>query len=68
MSEPQIGAQRQGVGFPIARACVVLSLATAGVCDLAVGPYEGKETGETALLRGLRETFNENDGVVFDRY
>ena len=65
---PQIGAQQPGVGLPIARVCAVVSLATAGVCDLAVGPYEGKETGETALLRGLLETFNENEVVVFDRY
>ncbi len=65
---PQIGAQRPGVGLPLARACVVISLATACLCDLALGPYEGKETGETALLRELVETFDENDVVVFDRY
>jgi putative transposase len=65
---PQIGAQRPGVGLPLARVCAVLSLATASVCDLALGPYEGKETGETALLRGLLETFDENEVVVFDRY
>lgn len=65
---PQIGAQQPGVGFPIARVCGVLSLATAGLCDLAVGPCEGKETGETALLRELLGTFHEKDVVVFDRY
>jgi len=65
---PQLRSQRPGVGFPIARVCAVLSLATACVCDMALGPYEGKETGETALLRGLLETFEENDVVVFDRY
>lgn len=65
---PQIPAQRPGVGLPIARVCAVLSLATASLCDLAVGPYEGKETGESALLRELLETFDENDVVVFDRY
>ena len=65
---PQIGAQRPGVGLPLARVCAVISLATACVCDLAIGPYEGKETGETALLRELLETFDENDVVVFDRY
>ena len=65
---PQPHVQRPGVGFPLARACVVLSLATAGVCDLAVGPYEGKQTGETALLRQLLATFQPNDVVVFDRY
>jgi putative transposase len=63
---PQIAEPRPGVGLPIARACVVLSLATAGVCDLAVGPCEGKETGESALLRGLLETFDPSDVVVFD--
>lgn len=65
---PQPHVQRPGLGFPLARACVVLSLATAGVCDLAVGPYEGKQTGETALLRQLLGTFRPNDVVVFDRY
>ncbi len=65
---PQIAEQRPGVGLPIARACVVLSLATAGVCDLAVGPCEGKETSESALLRGLLETLEKDDVVVFDRF
>jgi putative transposase len=65
---PQNPAQRPGVGLPMARACAVLSRATAGVCDLAVGPYEGKETGENALLRSLLGTFEENEVVVFDRY
>ncbi len=65
---PQIGAQKPGVGLPIARACAVLSLATASLCDLAIGPYEGKQTGETALLRELLGTFHEKDVVVFDRY
>ena len=65
---PQLRSQRPGVGFPIARVCAVLSLATACVWDMALGPYEGKETGETALLRGLLETFERNEVVVFDRY
>jgi putative transposase len=65
---PQIREQQKGVGLPIARVCAVLSLATACVCDMAVGPYEGKETGENALLRGMLETFEKNDVVVFDRY
>jgi len=42
-----------------------MSLATACVCDLAIGPYEGKETGENALLRGLLETFGQNDVLVW---
>jgi len=65
---PQNPAQRPGVGLPIARVCAVLSLATASLSDLAVGPYEGKETGESALLRRLLATFEKDDVVVFDRH
>lgn len=65
---PQARTQRPGVGFPIARACAVLSLATACVCALGVGPYQGKETGENALLRGLLPSFDPGEVVVFDRY
>ena len=64
---PQLTSQAPDVGFPIARACVVLSLATASVCDAAIGPYEGKETGEAALLRRMLKTFDENDVIVLDR-
>jgi len=65
---PQLKNLPGEVGVPIARACVVLSLTTACVCDMAVGPYQGKETGETALLRKILDVFDENDIAVFDRY
>jgi putative transposase len=65
---PQNVAQKPGIGFPIARACAILSLATACVMDLAVGPYAGKETGETALLRELFNSFDAGDVLVADRY
>ena len=45
----------------------MVSLATACVCDVAIGPYAGKETGENALLRTMLDSFDENDVVVFDR-
>jgi putative transposase len=64
---PQQDSQAPGVGFPIARACVVLSLATGAVHDLAFGPYEGKQTGETALLRTILDCVQAGDVVVFDR-
>jgi hypothetical protein len=35
---PQLNCQQKGVGFPIARGVVLLSLATAMVCGLAMGP------------------------------
>ena len=65
---PQQKSQKPGVGFPIARACAVLSLATAAIHDVNIGPYEGKETGETALLRGILDCLQEHDVAVFDRY
>jgi hypothetical protein len=43
---PSPKTQQKGVGLPIARAAVILSLATACAMDLAVGPYSGKETGK----------------------
>ena len=64
---PQQRNQRPGAGFPIARACAVLSLGTAAIHDLNIGPYEGKETGESALLRGILDCLKEGDVAVFDR-
>ena len=64
---PQQPNQRPGAGFPIARACAVLSLATAAVHDMNIGPYEGKETGESALLRGILDCLKAGDVAVFDR-
>ena len=65
---PAPQSQKAGVGLPIARAAVILSLATACVMNLAVGPYSGKETGETALLRQLLGSFQPGDVAVMDRY
>lgn len=65
---PQLATQTPGVGFPIARVCAIVSLATASVCDVAIGPYVGKQTGESALLREMLESFEKNDIAVFDRY
>jgi hypothetical protein len=65
---PQHGVQKQGLGFPIARLVVVISLATALVSGMALGPYQGKETGETALLRELlTECFRRGEIVLADR-
>jgi Transposase DDE domain len=65
---PQPTSQTPGVGLPIARCCAILSLATACLSDLAIGPYSGKETGETALLRELLGSLSAGDLAVADRY
>ena len=36
--------------------------------DLVYGPYSGKETGETALLRQLYDELREGDTLVADCY
>jgi hypothetical protein len=64
---PQNPAQVPGVGLPIARACAVISLATGCVCDLALGPYSGKGTGEPALLRSILAVLGAGEVAVFDR-
>jgi len=65
---PQAHTQRAGLGFPVARVVALLSLATGMVTDMAIGPYLGKETGETALLRQLLERFEPRDILLGDRY
>ncbi len=65
---PQLDSQKPGIGFPIARCVAVISLATACVMDLGIGPYPGKGTGETALLRKLMHCFSKGDIAVLDRY
>lgn len=65
---PHPRTQKKGVGLPIARVVAVLSLATACVMDAAIGPYTGKETGESALLRSILTSLHSGDVAVFDRY
>lgn len=65
---PQQKAQKPGVGLPIARAVAILSLATGCAMNLAMGPYKGKETGETALLRTMLGSLHQGDIAVMDRY
>ena len=65
---PQNPAQKEGIGFPIARFVAVISLATACVIDVAIAAYQGKGTGETALLRSLLDCFEPGDIAVADRY
>jgi hypothetical protein len=65
-SYPQPPQQQPGLGFPLARVAVLLSLATGAGHDLAIAPYEGKGTGETTLLRAMYETLKPGDVVLAD--
>src|SRR3954453_21721357 len=63
---PQPVVQRPGIGFPLARVAVLLSLATGPCHDLAIAPYAGKGTGETTLLRQMYGTLSPGDVVLAD--
>ena len=65
-SYPQPAAQQPGIGFPLARLAVLLSLATGACHDLAIAPYAGKGTGETTLLRQMYDTLKPGDVVLAD--
>jgi hypothetical protein len=65
-SYPQPSTQQPGVGFPLARVVVLLSLATGACHDLAIAPYEGKGTGETTLLRAMYDALKPGDVVLVD--
>jgi hypothetical protein len=57
-----------GLGFPLVRIVAIIALATGVVRDLALGPYQGKETGETALFRTLWSGLKPGEIVLGDRY
>jgi hypothetical protein len=63
---PQPVVQQPGIGFPMARVAVLLSLATGACHDLAIAPYAGKGTGETTLLRRMYESLKPGDVVLAD--
>src|SRR3954469_249852 len=63
---PQPVVQQPGIGFPMARVAVLLSLATGACHDLAIAPYAGKGTGETTLVRRMYESLSPGDVVLAD--
>jgi hypothetical protein len=65
---PQHTVQTEGLGFPIARIVLLFSLATGMVTDMAMGPYAGKETGESALFRELLDGLQSGSIMLADRY
>jgi hypothetical protein len=63
---PQPPQQQPGLGFPLARLAVLLSLATGACHDLAIAAYAGKGTGETTLLRAMYDSLVPGDVVLAD--
>ena len=65
---PQSTEQKSGLGFPIARLVALLSFGSGVLTDAALGPYQGKETGEHALLRELLPRLTAGEVLVGDHY
>jgi hypothetical protein len=65
---PQPTGQKPGLGFPVARLVVLLSLACGAALDLAMGSCRGKQTDENALFRGLHERLQPGAILLADRY
>jgi len=65
---PQSSQQQPGLGFPMMRLVLLIAFATAVILDAAEGPCQGKESGETALLRSLLDSLRVGDVLVADRH
>jgi hypothetical protein len=65
---PQSPNQQAGLGFPLIRLVVLLSLATGMARGAAFGPFRGKGTGETSLLKDLLDRFGPKDVLLADSY
>jgi hypothetical protein len=64
---PQMASQSPGCGFPIARIVVLFSLSVGTVLEAALGPYQGKQTGEPSLFRQLHAALQAGDVFLADR-
>lgn len=65
---PQNREQAPGLGFPLARVVGIVSLTSGAVLDWALGPCEGEESGETALLWKMAPGLKAGDVLIADRY
>lgn len=64
---PQSRTQKPGLGFPMMRYVVLISLSVGTVLDVAMGPCRGKKTGEQSLFRQLWGSLQVGDILVGDR-
>lgn len=65
---PQVKNQKKGLGFPIIRFVVVMSLTIGVVLNYALGAHKGKGTGESSLLRSIFDCVKKDDILLGDRY
>ncbi len=65
---PQPSSQKPGLGFPMARIVALTSLAAGSILNYSLGPYQGKQTGETSLFSQLINCLSLGDLLMADRY
>jgi len=65
---PQPKARKPGLGFPMVRMVALISLSVGTVLDYALGPYQGKQTGEASLFARLLGGLRRGDLLLADRY
>jgi hypothetical protein len=65
---PQPRSQKPGLGFPIARILVVISLAVGTVLEAAMGACQGKQASELGLLRQISGALQPGDIALADRF
>ena len=63
---PQPSTQATGVGFPLARLVMVICLATGAALDAAIGPHQGKGSGELGLVRQVLGSLRPGDVMLAD--
>ena len=65
---PQPSMQKEGLGFPQARLCALMSLSTGSVLDASVSATKGKGSGEMTLCRQILRSLKRGDVLIGDRY
>ena len=65
---PQPSGQAPGLGFPQARLVGLIGLSTGAVEQLAIGPCQGKQTGEHGLLRQVSDNLVAGEVLLGDGY
>ena len=63
---PQNPSQKEGLGFPLIRGVSLISMVTGLLIGLKLGPYAGKQSGETWLLWNMLDQLKPGDTLVAD--
>jgi hypothetical protein len=63
---PQPASQAAGVGFPLARLCAVICLASGALLEAVSGPHRGAGHSELDLSRTLLQAFSAGDLLLAD--